>query len=833
MKNKNLLQRFFPHLIVLFVFILITFLYFSPLLEGKTLTQHDIIQAKGAAKELNDYREKSGRLPLWTNSMFGGMPAYMIGADYPNSWTSSVARTFVSVLPDPANLVVLYLIGFYILLLALNFNPWLAAVGSIAYAFCSYNLINIEAGHASKVIAMGYLPPILAGVILAFRGRYWIGGALTGLFLALHLYGNHVQITYYLFITLALYGLFELVFAIREKRLQSFGIAAAVLVVAVGLAFGSHASRLLTTNEYSKESTRGKTELTQGSQNAKGGLDRDYAFNWSYGKAETFTLLVPNFYSGATVGELNPSSNTYQALIANNVPQNQAREFIARVPLYWGDQPFTGGPAYAGAIVCFLFVLAMFIVKDRIKWWLLATSIILISFAWGKNFFLNDLLFDYFPFFNKFRAVTMTLTLVQVYLCLGAALAVKELVQEQWTWDRFKKPLLYSLAFTAGVAFLLGLLGGVIFDYSSVTDTQQQLPPWLVNALRDDRQSMQRMDAFRSVFFILAAAGLIILYLRKKLAVNILYLGLGVLILIDLFNVDKRYFNNDDFVSKRKADDALQMMQADAVIKQDTTQYRVIDLTKGLGVLGDARASYFHHSIGGYHGAKMQRYAELFDSVVFKELTLLATSFQQQKFSPQTFSQLPALNMLNTKYFILSPEAQGVVENPAALGNAWFVQDYKVVPNANAEIKALQGNFQPSQTAIVDQRYANELKGVTLQPDSAASIRLISYSPEKLAYQSSASGPQLAVFSEIYYHNQDYWQAFVDGKPVPSFRADYVLRAMMVPAGSHKIEFVFEGNTYKQGETIALISSILLFAFVAAAIFMNVRENKRLHEEVL
>lgn len=821
MKKGNILQKSLPHVLVFLAFLLITFVYFSPVFEGKTLAKNDVIQSQGAATEVLEYREKTGRFPLWTNSMFGGMPAYLVGTDYPNSWSTKLGRLFVNLFPEPVNYVLLYLVGFYILLTALNFSPWLAALGSIAFAFGSYNLINIEAGHISKALAMGYLPPIIAGVILAFRGRYWLGGALTGLFLALQLYGNHIQITYYLFITLAIYGAIELVYAIREGRLKTYLTAAAVLVVAVALAFGSHASRILTTNEYSRESVRGASDLTQAGRPNTGGLDRDYAFMWSYGKMETFTLLIPNFYGGASAGSLGPSSETFEA-IERQAGRDQARQFTAQLPLYWGSQPFTGGPAYAGAIVCFLFVLGMFVVKDRVKWWVLASTILLIFFAWGKNFFLNDLFFSYFPFFNKFRAVTMTLSLVQVFLAFGAALAVREVVQGSYTWATLKKPLAWSLGLTAGVALLFALIGGALFDFSADSDTQQGLPAWLLEALRNDRQSLLRSDALRSAFFILAAAGLLLAYVYKRLNATVLALTLSLLVLIDLYSVDKRYLDNSDFVPKRQAA-RLEPTAANQAIRQDTTYYRVLNLT--VSPTDDATTSYFHYSIGGYHAAKLQRYQQLYDSVIRPELQQLVSGLNSQSFSPAVFSQLPALNMLNTKYFILGAEARAAVPNPYALGNAWFVRDYRIVPNANAEIEAVQ-NFDPARTAIVDARYQALLKDLNIRPDSAASIRLTSYDPEHLTYQSNAATPQLAVFSEVYYQGNNDWQAYVDGQPVPHLRANFLLRAMVVPAGSHKIEFVFTGNTYKRGETIALISSILLFGFVAASVFLSTRRKE-------
>ncbi|MFC5538004.1 hypothetical protein ACFPQ1_27065, partial [Rhodocytophaga aerolata] len=579
MKAFYNLQRFWPHLLVLLTFLLITFIYFSPVIEGKTLVQPDIVRAKGAATEINKYHEKTRKWPMWTNSMFGGMPSVLVGTDYPNSWGTRLGRFLIQILPEPSNFVFLYLVGFYILLIALGFNYWLAFLGAIAFAFGSYNFLNIVAGHNSKVIAIGYLPPIIAGVILSFKGRYWLGGALMGMFLSLHLYGNHIQITYYLLLTLAIYGIYELVYAIRQKRLKSYLTAVSVLVISTGLAFGSHASRLMTTSEYSKESNRGVSELVKNDgQTNKGSMDRDYAFHWSYGKLETLTLLIPNLYGGSSAGSLGSSSASYQAILQQGGSPAQAVQFTSQLPLYWGSQPNTLGPAYAGAIVCFLFVLSLFIVKDRLKWWLLASALLLISIAWGKNFFLNDILFSYFPFFNKFRAVTMTLTVVQVFLSMGAVLALREVVEKSYSWADLKRPLLWSLGLTAGVALLFALAAGMIFDFSSTSDARLGLPAWLLEAIKEDRQSMLRTDALRSVIFILLSAGLLVAYLFKRLNIKILYLSLSLLILIDLFNVDKRYLNNEDFVARRKAE-KVEPTAANLSILQDTTQYRVLNLT--------------------------------------------------------------------------------------------------------------------------------------------------------------------------------------------------------------------------------------------------------------
>ncbi len=816
--KTNTFQRLLPHLLAVVVFLVLTFVYFSPVFEGKTIAQHDIIQAKGAAQEATLYRQKTGQYPMWTNSMFGGMPTYLIAADYPNSWTTKVGRFFAYLLPEPANYVLLYLVGFYILLVAIGTNTWVSVLGAIGFAFCSYNFINIEAGHVSKVIALGFLPPILAGVILAYRGKYWLGGALMGLFLGMQLYGNHVQITFYMFLTIGLYALMEFILAIQAKTFKNFLIASTVLVLAAGLAVGSHASRLMTTQEYAKESIRGSSELTgtsaADSPNGKvnrEGLDYEYVFRWSYGKWETFTLLIPDFYGGGSMSKpLGKGSAIYNAVVSRTGGEAEARNATAQVSqgLYWGEQPGTGGPAYAGAVVIFLFVLGMFIIRGPIKWWLLASTLLMIALAWGKNFILNDWLFEYVPLFDKFRAVTMTVTLAQVFLALGAALAVQEVISSSYTWKTMQKPLFWSLGLTAGVALILSVLGGAFFNFQN-PQSDAQLPDWLIGAVRDDRASLLQGDAFRSFLFIVVAAGLLIAYLTQKINATLLAMLLAVVVCIDMFAVDKRYLNDADFTVDRRqfARAAVQPTAADQQILQDTTHYRVFNYA--LSPFNDASTSYFHQSVGGYHGAKMRRYADVIEQDISK-------------------GNMRVLDMLNTKYVIVPDQKTGqigVQQNPGALGNAWFVREFELVPNADKELKSLE-TFDPKKTAIVDQRFESQLKAFQPAFDSTATIRLTSYEPDHLVYQSTAATPQLAVFSENYYANKDYWQAYIDDKPVDHFRTNYILRGIIVPAGSHKISFQFISTTYATGEKIALFSSIALFLCAGAALFIGFRKKQ-------
>ncbi len=821
-------KRLLPHLYAVLGFILIACIYASPALQGKKLAQHDAVQAQAAAREVKQFHEQTGEWSAWTNSMFGGMPAYLIATDYPQSLTTRLGRILGGFLPEPIGHLFTMMLGMYVLLLALRARGWLAVLGSIAYAFASYNLMYIQAGHMSKIIALAWMPGILAGALWAWRGRPLLGGAALALFLGLDLYGNHVQITYYAFIAIAVLGVIEGVAAVREGRLKSFALGCAALALGAALAVGTHATRLWTTQQYSGESMRGKSELTAKTtgtnpgQSAANGLDKEYAFNWSYGKAESFTLLIPGFYGGKSSGGLDTKSATYKAMTAKGVDAAAARQFVEQgAPVYFGSQPSTSGSAYAGAIILFLFVLGMFIVRDRLKWWLLGMTTLFLMLSWGKNFeALNYAFFDYFPAYNKFRAVTMLLSVIQVFLATGAVLALKTILDEKPTFSQLKRPFLLSLGLTAGVALLLALVPGVFLDFRGENDAailaqlfgSPEAGNEFVRTLADDRESLVRGDAFRSVLFILVAAGLLWAFVTNRLKAAVLLPVLTLLVLVDLFQVDKRYFNNGDFVTKAAQDETHAPTPADEQILADKAlSYRVFDNTTS--TFGDARASYFHKSVGGYHGAKMKRFQEVVEHQLLK--------------NPMN---VQVLNMLNTKYFLLQNPQNGQVvpqQNPDALGNAWFVSAYKIVANADEEMAGLT-TLNPRQTALVDKRFESFLNDLKISPDSVANrIELTAYKPNALTYRSNATSPQLAVFSEIYYRGNADWRAYVDGKATPHFRADYLLRAMVVPAGQHTIEFKFEPPAVSTGHTIDLVSSLLLVGFLALAVVVEVRTKGR------
>jgi len=796
-------KKLTPHLIAIGVFLLIVFIYFSPLLEGKQLEQHDIKQWEGMSKEIKDFREKAHEEPLWTNSMFGGMPAYQISVLYPSNLLQYINKVMWLGLPGPANIIFLCLLGFYLLLISLKIDFRLAIAGAIAYAFCSYNFIYIVAGHNSQIHAIAFVPMILAGVLMAFRGKILLGSAITGVALGLQLYANHLQISYYTMIVVGLLGLVELIFAIKEKRIAGFVKTTAVLFAAAGIAVLTNITNIWATYEYGKYSTRSQSELTE--KKVSTGLDEDYAFGWSYGVLESFTMLIPDFMGGASQSDIGTNSATYKALQQNGAGA-QAASFVQNAPLYWGDQPFTAGPTYFGAIAVFLFVLGIFLVKGDFKWWLLLVTVLFLMLSWGKNFMaFNHFFFHYFPGYNKFRAVSMTLVIACFSTVLLGLLGVRNFFSGEIKAADLKKPLQYSYYIVGGLCVFFLLMAGM-FNVSGQADEGLKEYGWLLAALRDDRISTIRVDALRSLFFISAAFGLMWFAMKNKIKREYVYIGLSLLFLADMWTINKRYLNNSHFESKSKAAVPWQQTLADQQIKTDPELgYRVMNTT--VSTFNDAGTSYYHRSVGGYHGAKLKRYQELIENQISK-------------------NNMSVINMLNTKYFIVKNPQTGEPTpqlNPGACGPAWMVKEYKIVANADSEITALS-DFDPLQTVFVDRRYESMLAGFKPVPDSTASIRMTSYAPNHLEYDYSSSTEQLVVFSEIYYDKG--WNAYIDNKLSPYFRADYVLRSMRVPAGKHKIEFKFEPEVYNTGEKISMASSALLILLFFGALFMELKKKE-------
>ncbi|MCX6247989.1 MAG: YfhO family protein [Bacteroidetes bacterium] len=819
MKNISF-QKATPYLAAILVFIVITFAFFSPLLEGKLLFQSDIAQYQGMSKEIVDYRSSTGQEPLWTNSMFGGMPAYQISANYTSNLVGYIDKVFTLGLPRPADMLFLYFIGFFFLLLVMKVDPWLSIAGAIGFAFSSFFIIIIDVGHNSQAHAIGYMAPVLAGFILTFRKRYLLGGLISAVFLSLEVKANHPQITYYLVMLALLLGISELVQAIRSKTYKPFFLAVGIIFLAGGFALATNITSLWATYEYGNYTIRGKSELTSDKHNRTSGLDKDYATQWSYGVGETMTLLIPNFYGG-TDQKLSINSNTAKALRANNVPEENVRQFVdQRLPMYWGAQPFTAGPVYIGAIMIFLFVLGLLIVKGPLKWWLLAATVLSIILAWGHNFMsVTDFFFSYLPGYNKFRSVTMILVIAEFAVPLLGMLALKEFFDSKQDPKKITKKLFIAAGITGGIALIFALIPSIFLDFVGHSDAykakQLGFPDWLMQGLRDDRQSLLQADAWRTLLFIFLTAGVMFAVLYNKIRKEYAYLIIGVLILVDMYPIAKRYLNEESFRSKSQVATPYELSPADEQILQDKAlDYRVLNLT--VDPMNDASTSYFHKSIGGYHGAKLRRYQELYDAGVQKDIEVFARSMSTDSTG--------VLNMLNTKYFIVPDNKRqpAVFPNPKALGNAWFVKEVKLVDNADEEIKNIR-NINPGTTALINKKFAEEVKGFSPGRDSTDLIRLDSYAPNDLQYSYKSRNTGLAVFSEIYYPKG--WNAYVDGKLTPHFQADYVLRGMLLPAGEHKVEFKFEPAVYHTGEKISLISSILLILVVIGLAALEIRRS--------
>ena len=778
-----------PHLFALAAFLLITFVYFQPLFEGKKIYQGDIVNYKGMSQELIEYRAETGKEALWTNRMFGGMPAYQISHHTPSNLTRYADKIVSFNFPREASFVLIAFIGFYILLLSMGLAPPMAIAGALGFGLTSYLFIIIEAGHNTKAHAMAYMAPVLAGIIMAYRGKLLRGSAITALFLALQLRANHLQITYYLLMIVLAFGIFELVHAIKEKKVPQFVKTGMVLVFAAILAIGANIEKIWTTYEYGKYSTRSQSELTiDGDQeNKTSGLNKDYATSWSYGKMETFNLMIPNLMGGASGSELSEDSDVYQVLKKNRVPN--AKNIIKRMPTYWGDQPFTSGPVYIGAVICFLFVLGAFIVKGRLKWWLITCTLLSFALAWGHNMmWLTDIFLDYVPGYNKFRSVSMILVIAELTIPLLGFLALKEILSEKIGKKELIKSLKFALGITGGLCVLFAFVGPSLFNFTSNGDAQ--LPDFIVSALEADRASLLRSDALRSLFFILLTGLSIYLFHTKKIKMFAFATVLAVLVLADMLPVNKRYLNADDFVKARKMEQPFKKTPVDAQILEDKElNFRVYNLAERLDA--GARTSYFHNNIAGYHGAKLKRYQELMDLQLSK-------------------ANASVVNMLNTKYIIRKGPSGDLIasQNPSRYGPAWLVKEVEVVANADEEMNLLS-TFDLSNKAIVDQRFGLS----TTSYSATGSILLSSYEPNHLVYDVNVDEVSFAVFSEIFYDKG--WNAYINGELNAHYRVNYVLRGMNLPKGEYQVEFKFEPQSVAIGSSISLVCSCLIYLLLA------------------
>ncbi len=810
-------------------FILISFTYFSAQLEGKQIVAGDINNFTGGAKEIIDFRNDTGDEALWTNSMFGGMPAYLLSVKYPGNLIAKVQAT-LNVIPRPAGYLTLILVFFFILLLMLRINPWISFAGALSFGFSTYFFVLMVAGHMSKVHTLAYMALVAAGVLLAFKRDKLLGAVLTAIGLSFMLAAGHPQMTYYAGFMVVIIGITYLVAAVREKTLPSFMKASGLLVVSLLLAVGTNFSRLYTTYEYGKYSIRGKSELAADTENKTDGLDKDYILDYSYDLGEAMTAFIPRFKGGGMGEPLGENSNFYQVL-EKSQGKSRAKQFAEHAPLYWGAQPISNAPFYYGAVLCFLFVLGLFIVKGKDKWWIAAVVIISFLLSLGKNFsMLSNFMIDYFPGYNKFRDVKNIIVIQQFAMALLGVLAVKELYLQKYDKAELLKKLKYAWFIVGGLAFIFVLLPGLAGDFRSATDAryaQMGWPEQLLDALRDDRRMVLRTDAIKALVFVSLAAAVIWLYVKQKIKATYALTLWVVLILVDMWPVNKKYLNNDNFESKTKVAVPFTASKADQLILKDADpDYRVLNLT--VSPFQDASTSYFHKSLGGYHGAKIERYQELFDHQLFPEIRTLVGGFQKPAAIDSVMRSLSVINMLNTKYFIYDPNS-APLQNNYALGHAWFVDDVKVVENADEEIAAL-ANFDAGETAIVDQRFTDQLKKADFRGANESSIELVEYKPNYLKYRAHVgSGEPLAVFSEIYYPKG--WKAFIDGEETEHLRVDYVLRAMPVPAGDHEIEFKFEPASYFIGNKVSLASSLILLLALAAVGFSELKKKKIVNEE--
>jgi len=816
MSEKINLKNFIPYISAIVLFLIVAFAYFPDVLEGKELGGGDNAHFKGMARELIDYREETGKEALWTNSMFSGMPGYLISTSYKGNKLTYLDR-ILQVGPRPVSFVFLYLIGFYILLLVVRVNPWLAIAGAIAFAFSSYNFVILAAGHNSKAIAIGYMAPVLAGVLLAFRGKRLMGAALTGIALSLQILAGHLQITYYTLIIVLVFGITQLYFAFKEKYFKDLLITLAFLMVAVGFSIASNSARLWTAMEYGKYSMRSPSELTMEEADKTSGLTKSYAMRWSYGIDETMSLLIPGFKGGSSSGSLTEKSETY-ALFARGNPA-QAKDVIKHLPLYWGEQALTSGNIYVGAIVIFLFILGMFIVDRKIKWWLFSVTVLGIMLAWGKNLmFFTEFFMDHVPGYNKFRTVSMTLVIPALAMPILAMLALNQVLFSEMDKKNLFKAIKWSAGIAGGVSLLFALLPDLAGNFVSASDVNYQEA--LRETLQADRRTLLRTDAFRSFLFVGLAAGLLLLYKMEKIKVNIAIALMAVLFLSDMWPVNKRYLNKEHFSNKRQAEQPYTPTAADQfIMSQPGENNRVLNLREGVSPFQDASTSFFHPSLGGYHGAKMRLYQDMIETGMMADINTLYAALQSQSYAvvDSALANTRILNMVNTKYIILNPETQPII-NRHASGNAWFVNNVRVVEDADADMAALAG-IDLINEATLDRRYESQLQKSTFPEDPTATITLAEYQPNRMVYSSQSASDQLAVFSEMYYEKG--WQAYIDGEKTNHLRVNYMLRGLEVPAGAHEIVFEFHPRSYYTGSTFSLISSVLLILLFLGAVYMQ------------
>ena len=795
--------KFLPYVLVVAIFILASITYFHPVLKGQKIQQSDITQFKGMVKEINDFRADKNTEPYWTGASFSGMPSYQISAYYHNDLVRVLDQT-VRFLPRPADYTFLYFLSFFVLMMALKVNWRLAIFGALSFGFSTYLIIIFGAGHNAKAHAIAYMPLVLAGVLWVFQKRYILGFVITSLAMTLEIYTNHPQMTYYLGFCLLIFGIVSLIDAIKEQKITDFIRHSAIVVVAVLIGIGANSPRLMAMKEYADQSTRGTSELTinpDGSQKVtSNGLDKSYITEYSYSKLETFNLVIPGFMGGGTVEELDDDSQFYK-LLEQKAGKKVADQYAKQVLLYWGDQPIVEAPAYIGSVIFFLFFLGIFLVKGRVKQWLVAVTIFSIVMSWGKNFdLLTNFFIDYVPLYNKFRAVSSIQVLAEMCVPIFAILGLKEFFSPNISTADKQEALKKTLYVFSGLLVLGLLLAHSFSTFEGLRDSQYSQLPGLVDAVIADRKSLLLYDSFRSLLLSLLSATVLYVFLKNKLKQVGLIVLLLIFMLFDLISINKKYVNEADFKPSRKNEKPFKASEADKIILQDTSHFRVGNFT--VNPMNDGSTSYFHQSIGGYHAAKMMRYQELFEYQIAK-------------------NNRQVLNMLNTKYFIVDSD-KGIKQaqlNPDANGNAWFVERLKVVNSANEAILALD-SVNTKNVAVFERSSSTqkELKS-SFEMHPTDTIELLNYDVNSLTYLSKTTNEQFAVFSEIYYKNG--WNAYIDGELVPHYRINYVLRGMLIPPGEHTIEFKFAPKVIQQGSVISLFSYLLLFGIPIGGLFFG------------
>ena len=825
-KNKNILSI----VAAIIAFAVITLVYFNPVLQGKRIKQHDIEMHLGMSKEITDYQKATGEQTLWTNAPFGGMPAWNISVQPKGNLTNPIYRGLSLGFPHPIGSVFICMLGFFVLLLVLDCGFWISFIGAIAYGFTSYLFIVIGAGHNAKAMAMAYMAPVIAGVLLSYKGKYLWGWLLTAFALAFEVRTGHLQITYYLALIVVILVVAELISDIKNKKIGHFFKASIGLAVAAIIGVLTCSTSLYGSYEFGKETTRGKPVLTRNEDNQTKGLDRDYITQWSYGKGETWSLLIPNAKGGASayIGKQNPALEKADRRFKDNIAQQNA---------YWGDQPGTSGPVYVGAIVVFLFVLGAMTVKGKMKWALLVATLLSILLSWGKNFMgFTNFFLDYVPGYAKFRAVSMTLVIAEVTMPLLGFLGLAEIAKAPDGFKKNQKKFFIALGVTAGICLLFLAAPKLFFSFLSQEEAKQfaslsagkdgAVYAQFASQLEDVRVAIFRKDALRSLLFIILAAVPLFLYGKGKLKGQIAFPILAVLVLVDMFPVDKRYLNNDKFVSKQKSLQPYTASTADqAILADNALDFRVADITKDM--FNDASTCYFHKSLGGYCGAKLRRYQDVITQYLSGELNQLRSAKSTRDLTDALMRQ-KVLNMLNTKYIIYNPDAQPF-PNHFAYGNAWIANDIQWVDTPNEEIDAI-ATTDLRRTAILNKEFVQQVGDYQVTDSIMPTIELTEYQPNKLTYSfsgvstGSTTANYLVVFSEIW--TEKGWKMTIDGQEQPLLRANYLLRAAMIPAGEHEIVMEYAPKAYKMGNTVSFVSSLIMVLGLIGALVYTFKPKK-------